>query len=497
MIIFTAIFGRVLTTLRLFDKIKTTKSMIRSARLLFMKNIRFLLFSGILAICFVSCTKDDFLLTNDQLLTDQTQLSRAYTDEAKQLLPFAKALYGAMKESPALRELIKNESLAQFNREYETLYQFIKDEKVENGLSVRELLLKHFNNAASLADIEALHPTLTIHIPILPEGSFSAESWNTTAQVPAVAIHPTIGLNPIIVSAKGQYAQNKDEFVLEPGYIPGFPVVVLKDNARVIVTQPADASKYPSLNNRNSDYLFAFIDDYFDGSLKESDYAPPFVDQKVIDAYTIYGTYGRQRDYIYYNLTPSNTTGTLDTDFTESVVGFKFSANLPQQIINFFHPFVATNEPQLPWTEGQYTFQLDVEDFLEVNPKVITRYFSAHPFNLFDISYTKSGNLYLPTFNSFNSIVLNIPLMTWDLEHYAEVLKISLWKINPNSTVTISGAPSNETYQISNVQMGDVLVDFGQAVITGMSNIDGNSTYELLDNNGGIFKLIVIPVKQH
>ena len=82
---------------------------------------------GIIAICLVSCTVDEL----SEFSSKDSQLSQSYTDETKQLLPFAKALCGAMKKSPELRELIKNKSLQQFNKEYEVLYQFIKDERVE------------------------------------------------------------------------------------------------------------------------------------------------------------------------------------------------------------------------------------------------------------------------------------------------------------------------------------------------------------------------------
>ena len=97
---------------------------------------------------------------------------------ASTLRAFGKALYGAMSESPMLRDIIKNEALKQFNKDYDVLYQFIKNNKIENGLTVRELLLKHFDDREILMRIEARCPTLTIFVPKLPEDSFSAENWD-------------------------------------------------------------------------------------------------------------------------------------------------------------------------------------------------------------------------------------------------------------------------------------------------------------------------------
>ena len=66
--------------------------------------------------------------------------------------------------------------------------------------------------------------------------------------------------------------------------------------------------------------------------------------------------------------------------------------------------------------------------------------------------------------------------------------------MNPGSMATISSSTS--TYQISNVHIGDVLVDFAQPVITGTSTINGSTMYGLLDCDGGFYKLNLIPVKQ-
>ena len=471
---------------------------------------KYFLLCSILTVCFISCSKDDFYSNDNASFAE----AKHYTDIDAQLLPFAKALYGAVKESPALRELIKNKSLEKFNKEYEVLYQFIKDEKVENGLTVRGLLLKHLKNEERLAAIEALHPTLTIHIPILPAGSFSAEIWNTKEQIPAVAIQSCYGFDPVIVSEKGKYVKNSDVFMIENGHVPAFPVLVLKDNERVVVSKNA-SSKYPSLNNRNSNYVFDFIDDYFDGSVEDKDTEiglrsvsyrnTPLIDQKLVDAYNLFGTYeGRQRDYIYYNRTPSITTGTLSQNFKESIISFQFStSHTPQQALGFISNLRPS--PPFPWTSGQYNFRAEAQirankpDYQQLI--TINSYFSAYPVELFDVTFVKSGNTYIPTFQGFKSISLNIPILNWDVDYYSELMKISIWKMNPNSTVTqtyTSGSTTTTiTYQISDMHLGDAIVTFNEPAIIDIMTTLGETLYGFIDYSTGICNFQIIPVKQY
>ena len=498
---------------------------------------KFILLCSIFAVWFVSCTHDELSMNNDDGLYDNQQAG-LFSNNPEPLLPFAKALYSAMKESPELRNMIKSEAQERFNKEYELLYQFIKEEKVENGLSVRELLLKYFEKEENLSTIEAKHPTLTIHIPILPENTFSADIWNTIEQVPAVAIHPSEGFNPVIVSEKGQYVKNSDEFVIKSGHVPGFPVLVLKDNSRVVVSNNT-SSRYPSLNNRNSDYVFDFIDDYFDGSVKDKEdetglravsyWTSPKINQKTIDAYNIYGAYsGWQRDYILYNITPSVTSGTLSQNFKESILSFRFDPQRsPQSVCNYLMNSPST-DPQFPWTSGQFDFRVEAQLAAHNGaPPLITKYFSAYPLELFDVTFVKSGSTYIPTFHGFSPpLVPNVELLNWDLENYGLIMKISIWKCSLSGTATLSTSQTSSfvvnvkyynkdgqetgststtitdtsnytiTYQINDVPLGDALIAFGEPVIIGTQTVAGHTAYGLIDYPSGIYIINIIPVQE-
>jgi len=147
-------------------------------------------------------------------------------------------------------------------KEWDVLYQFIKDELLENRLTVRQLLLRHFESEEKLAMIEA--------------------------QIPVVAIHSTRQMHIPVFSQVGLLDARSDESVLKAGTVPGFPVVVVKDNKHVVVSEN-NRSKYESLNNSNSNYVFDFISDCYDGSRKAENSLRSVcirdsnMDQKLID----------------------------------------------------------------------------------------------------------------------------------------------------------------------------------------------------------------------
>ena len=452
-----------------------------------MKKIMF--YAVVLTACFASCNREEvFTEESDEVLVlpeKKLQVNEIYSaDAAVSLLrPFGKALYNAMNESPMLREMIKTKALEMFNKDYDVLYQFIKNEPVENGLTMRQLLLKYVESEESLIEIELRHPTLTIFVPQLPENSFSAELWNTAEQVPAVAIQTKHGHTPVI-SRYGFFDENSDEFVIEAGLIPAFPIVVIKDNKWVVVAQ-SSRTKYAALDNKNSDVAFDFIDDFFDGSKKEPEVTPrswvltPTVDSKVVEAYNIYQSGdGWQRDYVYYDLAPSTLTkknpliidgeivggifstepvGLLSRDFREVITSFRFSGNHTPALMLWYItnssedptllPFVANNSPDV-WTSGNYSFKI----FAEVATKEtlipsITQYFLASPKDLFEVSYKPVSYMisgievilaYSPEVTGFKTKNLDLEFMTWDLASYATEMKISITKQNLSQQITAS-----------------------------------------------------------
>lgn len=172
----------------------------------------------------------------------------------QELVVLGKTLATAL-ENQDVQKLLKEESLLQFDKDYDILVQMILDRQVNEDKTFIQLL-----NEISKGDIRgslAKFPLLTIFVPHLKE--FSAESWDVkNGDPPKVAIDilrdksnmlPVIDAqgNIKLVSAKEQ---------------PSYPVIVLKENERVGVKGKSKISSAGrSIVYGNGEYTFFFLDE--------------------------------------------------------------------------------------------------------------------------------------------------------------------------------------------------------------------------------------------
>jgi len=180
--------------------------------------LRIFAFSLVTAVLLVSC---------DPKETQPSDPARADTEGDLKIM-FARSLAKAVASEPAVRRFLKTEAQKMMDEDYDVVYHLVKDIPLDNNHTFRENLLPYFSSEADLAKIEDRLPLLTIFVPSLPEGTFSAETWDVESQIPDVAIRLR-GTNEIpIVKATGE------QMILEPSLIPGYPVIVVKNNERMI-----------------------------------------------------------------------------------------------------------------------------------------------------------------------------------------------------------------------------------------------------------------------
>lgn len=217
-------------------------------------------------------------------------------------------------QNEEVRSLIKEEALKQIDFDYDVLYCLIKDKQLKNGVTLEEYLEKYLTSD----ELKCIHkqlPTLTLFVPTLPENSFSVHSWNTIDELPAVAVKVSDN-NDVKI-----YYGNGETEVFPADIIPGFPVVVVKENER-IVRNGEILSKTVSENIEETNLIF--VDEIFNNLHGKDlvntktranrpdrpvplpkvdnpeDYLPANM-KKTYEAYKIYkNTTGWQRDYIYY-----------------------------------------------------------------------------------------------------------------------------------------------------------------------------------------------------
>jgi hypothetical protein len=488
----------------------------------------------ILILLIASCSDDHSLIQSDQ--PAPSVILKERRDQLK--TAFGTALAGAMADSPTLRKLIKEEALKMFNNDYDVLYHLIKDTKLDNDHTVRQLLLPYFENEKQLQEIERDLPLLTIFVPVLPENTFSASLWDTDNQVPSVGVtsYKTNDVN--VIDHTGAV------LVIKAHEIPGFPVVVIKENERVVSAQSNGRAHARGKSFRTNDNAeFVFLADCFDGSVKTGTNAR-FVfseDQKLVDAYNIYnGIDGWHRDYIYYNITPSQDRGQFSYDYQEHVTSFNMVGDPTSAFSKISDQtgdpqLQASKSPNSGWTGGFYEFKVRVLLNAKngIGEEFIT-YFSAMPDELFTLTYTKYWLIgYIPTVAGLRQKTLRLPLFPWDLNNYASTIKIEVEEVDVTETVVttesrtvkfatnfeISGTPTGgllqkigmkfgaspentttqstqRTYTVGNDLLGAVIVNFADNVILGPAGIDPRrGTWEVRDYSTGWYSLGVEPVR--
>lgn len=480
-----------------------------------------------------SCSDDENQLGTSTKTVDNS----LHTGKDELKVSFGKALVQGLAESQSFRDLIKNESLKMFDNDFDILYLVIKDKELNDGMTVRELLIKHLPSDETMTHIEQQIPLLTIFVPELPENTFSAALWNTGTQIPSVAVSSNETNDVLIINS------DLEESILASDLIPGFPVVVVKENERIVVKEESNSKISGRTFKSNDDITeFVFLADCFDRSVTSSkaNRTTYSIDQKLIDAYDIYSSEdGWHRDYVYYDITPSQPNGPFSYDFQEHLTSFSMTGDPTSAYSKIADatadpkkrgPFASGSIPtqNAGWTGGYYEFKVRVllnarngigEEFVS--------YFSAIPSELFVLQYNKSFNVfYTPVIVGFNTKMVNLPIFNWDLNNYASTIKIEIEEVDLTTTTTTTdtrtikfatnfgiegvlkklglkfGASAEETqtqtisktYTEGNDQLGSVIINFADNVIVSTGN-DGEPYWVTRDYNSGWFIMSLEPMR--
>jgi hypothetical protein len=381
---------------------------------------------------------------------------------------FAKVLF----EDKNVRALIKEEALKQFNHDYEVLYHMIKGTPLSGGNTLRKLLLDNSGNEPLLKEIEKELPLLTILVPELPENSFSAANWDVETQLPVVGLRVKSDKGvPILVG-------NGEEFYLPYDLTPGFPVVVVKDNERVTTSNVAGKLTFKA---PNSNFFFKFTDANFDnlkGGTLGKDPVARFtlsIDQKIIDARNSMDPVdGWQRDYIYYNLTPTRPKGPFSLAFKEKITSFTFNygkeayTKISEQGGDpKYYGAYESNSNTAPagaaaWTEGSFEFLINaLINSKATGQPAIAPQFPARGYDLFILEYELifyapckwyqgcfGKDLYVyrvkNVFPKTHFLPNNVEIINWDLDKFAPTMIITIKEMDTPQTVTTKESSSTE-----------------------------------------------------
>lgn len=366
-----------------------------------MKKEFLILMSAIL--CF-SCSNEE--LPNQEPKNDNIH-TRAYsndnTEKDSLKCAFASVLSKVIHERQDVREFLKDEAVKQFDKNYDILYAKIKNEKI-NGTSFRDILLSYSSDEI-ISDIEQKVPQLNILLPEIPMLEIYPEEYDSSDKEVPVAVSKK---NETVLYYDGTCTNS-----LKKGEVPGFHIFVVNENSRVIV--------HPE--TRATGASFTFKSPNFDGTNKQTIQTRQIaqtrqsvetrstntttrsvteessvVGQSAINAYQYFykndgsiNSAALQRDYIYYNITPQRTSGSLNQNVSEYIsfleidpkAYFKMSDQKNSDSTND-DPHIKENsvsqkkkdftEAELIdklWTKGAYDLRIEVVTSTKGNPQIL------------------------------------------------------------------------------------------------------------------------------
>lgn len=363
---------------------------------------------------------------------------------------FAKILAKAVAQEPDLRVFIKNKALTQFDLDYDILYQMVKNDIVSNNETFRQKLIKYSESSEDFSNIESSQPLLTIYVPNLPSG-FSAKTWNTETQIPAVS-------TASVVNNKVEYYRGNESAMSEiVSKIPGFPLLVVKDNERVIErknNQQGIASTSTSKTFSSDAFSYNFLSESFDNNTKPKKDSLrvnrtfnffPGLDADVRTAYSNQQAYPNlslwQRDYVYYHIDGIyTTTGSLRTNVQEHIRSIRFNDGTTgyHKISDQSGDPIAGANGQPAWGEGNYEFAVTVLiNSTNGLGSTITKTFPVNASDLFDVTYTQStSNYYVINKITAKQVDLSIPIAGWDLSSTSVGWKFIVSEVDDPQTIT-------------------------------------------------------------
>lgn len=313
-----------------------------------------------------------------------------------------------------------------------------------------------------------------------------------------------------------------EEYLLDAELIPSYPIVVIKNNERMICDRQNGFNETKSTRvMKSSDGIsYKFASDIFDNELQAKKAKEdlraitiPDLDQKIVDAYYLYQSAdGWQRDYIYYGITPSQSNSPLSYDFVEHIRSFKISGDA-RPIYTEMAKQTTELDPTIKdgrntgWTEG--SFEIAVNVLVQAKNGTgadIKNSLSVSAHDLFDVTYSVSKRGFWPFRYNYFTIstvtakekLTNFPIVNWDLNNYAASFRIDIEETDNTTVISEStvetqkfatnfgidamvlkkiglkfGASLELTrqstltrqYTLGSYQMGTVLVNFADKVI--------------------------------
>ena len=469
----------------------------------------------------VALTTSLFSCSNEIEELNTPSVSVCSTSSKEEVMAeFAKALSSVISENQDARELIKTEALKKFDKNYDILWDEIKDKSI-GSCTLREAIAQKTSNEF-IMQAETKVPLLNILFPEIRMFDVSPEKYSSSdAELPVVVVNNDKNL---------MFYAGKLTDEIKKGDVPAFNVLVVNENTRVEV----------DCTTRGSKRTWRFIDDAFDGTANDNVtrsaiVTSGYVSDKLKEAYTYFykddasnQSKALQRDYIYYGMTPQKTQGKYNYNVSEYInfievdpkayfvmadqkegsgrndSMFREDGQTHMVVSKKKSDFTTTELINEIWTTGCYNFRFEIQKSTQ---SMFAVYVPVQPSDIWDFHemehreyrhstmFRHSKYTYTIDINYFTPKRYYLPhpicLDRWDLREESLYRLITVYEEDDDSEYDYK--TSYEVTKIkSNKFNGDVKMELGLGSTNNGTNVNGkvNNDYSIEVSNQNTTKTV-------
>ncbi|PKK36373.1 hypothetical protein BWI96_10920 [Siphonobacter sp. SORGH_AS_0500] len=285
-------------------------------------------------------------------------------------------------------------------------------------------------------------PVLTILVPSVV--NFNAESWNTSIQIPKVAVFP----NKVYRKKNNHkfmmtYDVNVKEEELALNIFPDYPIIVVKDNERIQVNN----GKVRGVKQLNSfvirDLNYSFIDESFNNlngtKLSSGSRLATYdkFDSKVKLAYENNLQY--PRDYIYYNIAPTigNATGSFNSSYAEHLTTIQLvNSDIIKELVD---DQITDYDGYPSFADGDLEFIVKVIGINNQNNavEIVNKWFDVPFLGLVNL-YHQNNQWYYGSSTKQYILPTPLELVPWNMQQYGDQIKVVLMEEDATTSYTQS-----------------------------------------------------------
>ena len=407
------------------------------------KNLMMLALFALMA----SCTKDESI-PNAVKMETPTFTDAGYQRKVYLAKTLAKAL-----TSPDVRSFLRKEALKTFDNDYDVLYALVRDKEVARKGTFEEVLSSYADSKEHFKKVIEEEPLLTIYVPELAK--WDAIKWDTDKEVPIVAIrneHREKESTKVLA-----FDKNETVSYLDYDIEPNVPVLVIKDNERILVNNESNNR----LRSANEDEMNLYVTSTSKGELvfssgvfKNDRRKATMRSGAVIlpyrpydDQYLQRGTFANAlremplkaseetsespRDYIYYGI--STRRNITKGEFKGNAVNEHICAFYIENPHSLNYIADAERDNPTNWVEGRLEFYLDIL-FTGQDGKItdLRKIFTCKTSDLFGHNHKGEFVSYCYYFNDVNGI----KIAPWDMQKYGDTWKIHIYEYDPGVQIT-------------------------------------------------------------